>query len=373
MTFRLVDANWDSELLDACKADGNAIRIVCPFIQRRPIERLLKHAKTGTVQVITRFNLADFSAGVSDLHALQSLLDYGAEVRGVRNLHAKIYLFGKSRAIVTSANLTNAGLRHNHEFGFVSEQRAVADNCNAYFNKLWSSAGANLTQVTLDAWIASVTEFLVTGAQLSHTSAVLQDFGQDVGILPDLAPAVGPNTGWPSMAEQSFVKLFGQSHKRKVRSKPVLVELDRSGCHWACTYPKNRRPRMVEDGACMYMGLMMKDPSDIVVFGRGFAMKYKEGRDDATPEDIAKRPWKAEWPHYIRVHDVNFVAGVTGNGVSLNALMKDLGADTFMATQRNAAKGIGNTNPRTAYRQQPAVELSLQGQAMLKQRLEAAF
>ena len=30
----------------------------------------------------------------------------GAQIRGVRHLHAKLYLLGASRAIVTSANLT---------------------------------------------------------------------------------------------------------------------------------------------------------------------------------------------------------------------------------------------------------------------------
>ena len=33
-----------------------------------------------------------------------------ARVRGVRNLHAKLYIFGESRAIITSCNLTEAAL-----------------------------------------------------------------------------------------------------------------------------------------------------------------------------------------------------------------------------------------------------------------------
>ena len=110
--IRLVDAEWDQELSAAIRADPSEVRIVCPFIKERALERLLS-ARPGDVQVITRFNLADFADGVSDVEALRMLLDAGASIRGIRNLHAKLYLFGTSRAIITSANLTEAALTRN--------------------------------------------------------------------------------------------------------------------------------------------------------------------------------------------------------------------------------------------------------------------
>ena len=83
--------------------------------------------------------------------------------------------------------------------------------------------------------------------------------------------------------------------------------------------------------------------------------------DDATPADIEKRPWKGKWPHYIRVHGTEFIAGTMGDGVSLNELMDALQADAFASTQRNVARGEGNGNPRREYRQQASVELSERG------------
>ena len=102
-------------------------------------------------------------------------------------------------------------------------------------------------------------------------------------------------------------------------------------------------------------------------------MKHQPGRDDATSADIALLPWKEKWPRYIRVHHVEFVAGTMENGVSLNELMDSLGANSFAPTQRNAARGEGNTNPRRAYLQQAAVELSGEGLSWLGERLQAAF
>jgi hypothetical protein len=76
----------------------------------------------------------------------------------------------------------------------------------------------------------------------------------------------------------------------------------------------------------------------------GAAPRHVPGRDDATPEDIARRGWKATWSRYIRVHHAEFVAGTMANGVSLNELMGALGTNSFSPTQRNASRGEGNTD-----------------------------
>jgi hypothetical protein len=73
------------------------------------------------------------------------------------------------------------------------------------------------------------------------------------------------------------------------------------------------------------------------------------------------------------VHHAEFVTGDMANGISLNELMDQLGSASFASTKRNAAAGRGNTNPHHAYQQQPAVELTREGQAWLNERLERAF
>jgi PLD-like domain len=113
MKIKLIEAGWEEELRAALEAEHATVRIVCPFIKRHAAERLLEYGHPETLQVITRFNLADFCTGVSDMSALRVLVEAGAEIRGIRHLHAKLYLFGKHRAIVTSANLTQAGLQRN--------------------------------------------------------------------------------------------------------------------------------------------------------------------------------------------------------------------------------------------------------------------
>lgn len=368
MTFRLVDSRWDAELETAAHASASGLRIVSPFIKLGAAERLVDAGGAGVVEVLTRFDLNGFYAGVSDVAALRLLLAGGARIRGVRHLHAKLYLFGDERAIVTSANLTEAALTRNHEFGFVSDDPVIVAACRRYFGALWKRAGTNLRPSQVDDWERRLEALFVAGAPpLLHPR--LADEGADLGI-PDAAEAT---SGWAADAVQAFVKFFGEGHNRAEPSVAVLEEVRRSGCHWACTYPRGKRPRSVRNGALMFMGRLVKRPNDVLIFGRAVGLQHQPGRDDATPEDLAVRSWKETWPHYVRVYHGEFLAGSLQNGVSLNELIAELGSDAFASTQRNAWSGRGNTNPRGALRQQAAVELTRQALEWLNKKFERAM
>lgn len=369
MKFSLIDRGWDRVLDAAVAADHSSVRVVCPFIKERGAERLLKQGRPKQLQIITRFNLDDFCNGVSDVGALRLLLDNGARIRGLRDLHAKMYIFGATRTIVTSANLTDAAMLRNHEFGFVAEGPRIVDRCRQYFDKMWKLAGSDLMAARLVEWDAKIAEYLLTIGARADRAIRLGDEGvRAKGITQ---PVI--SNAWFSEGEQGFVKFFGKGDNRADRSKNIAEQLRSSSGHWACSYPRNKRPRQVRDGAIMFLGWMVKDPDDIIIFGRAVGMQYVSGRDDATPADIRRRSWKRQWPHYIRVHSGEFLDGKLLNGVSLRELEDALGANVYASTQRHAAGGEGNLDPRKAYRRMPSVELSSQGIAWLNDRLEAAF
>jgi hypothetical protein len=368
MTFRLVDASWGAELVQALQADTSALRMISPFIKLHALERLLA-LSPRSIQVITRYNLDDFAAGVSDIASLRRVLAAGGRVRGIRGLHAKLYLFGASRAIVTSANLTGAALDSNHEFGAVTDDPPNIATCRAYFDRLWTLGGTDLSAALLDTWSDTVTNYRASGSRLTAGPS-LGDFGADAGIAPS-PPITLPLV--VADAPQAFVKFLGESNSRVPLRCPTLEEIERAGCHRLLAYPASKRPRRVKDDAVMYIARLTELPNDIRIFGRAVGLAYVDGRDDASAADIALRPWRTDWSRYIRVHQAEFVAGTMANGVSLNTLMDELGADAFAATQRNASKKEGNTNPRRAYLQAADVELSAQGQAWLRDRLQAAF
>jgi hypothetical protein len=248
MTTRLVDAGWSRELTQAVRAGAGGLLIISPFIKTGALARLLA-GRPRIVSVITRFNLSDFAEGVSDIAALRRLLKCGATVRGVRNLHSKMYLFGSERAIVTSANLTEAALDRNQEFGLVSGERKIVAARQRYFDDLWRRSGADLTIPQLDLWDGVVTLYRAEGGR-PNPSTELGDLGADAGMVhppPTLLPIVFAD--WP----QAFVKFLGEGDNRVPLSFPTLEQIKLSGCHWAVAYPDAKRPRSVKDDAVIFI------------------------------------------------------------------------------------------------------------------------
>jgi len=180
-----------------------------------------------------------------------------------------------------------------------------------------------------------------------------------------------------AQAPQSFVKFMGKSEHRRDRGDWVMDWVEGGGCHKVCTY--SRRPRQVKDGAIMFLASMVGKPNATIICGRAVASAYQED-DDATQADMASREksgasrsWLKEYPRYLRVHHAEFVAGFLRNGVSLQDLFDELKSNSLMTTQHNAAKGVGETNPRMSVMRAPGARLSNEGYEWLNRKLEEAF
>lgn len=364
---RLVDGGWEREFDDAMSAVGDRLRIICPFIKRGVVERLLAAGAPQRIEVLTRYDTRAFCDGASDVEALALLLDRGASVRGVKDLHAKVYLFGRARAVVTSANLTRAALRSNHEFGFVSDDPEVLARCERYFEELWARVEPDLTSERIAEWRAKVERCRAARARGGDEG--LGDEGVDVALGDEEPPIFPPE----APTQPSFVKLFGEGAKRADRTQSVRWAVERTGCHWACTYPPTKRPRRVADGSIMFMAYLVSDPDDIVIFGRAVGRRHRDDVDVATADEIRQRDFKEHYRLYVRVHDSEFVSGTLKNGVSLGAMMRALGTDSFASTQRRAAAGETDIDPRRSVWQQAQMELTRESYRWIAARLEAAI
>lgn len=365
MSFRLIDSGWSDELDGGMRERPQTVSIVCPFIKKRTVERLVLAHRPNDLRVITRFDLNAFNAGVSDLDALDLLLQSGAKIRGVVGLHSKMYIFGARRAIVTSANLTEAAMFQNKEFGFTADDPFIAAQCQTYFDRLWANTKHDLSKDQIEKWRQILAPYRVG----TRDSVSLPDFGETVNAASPFV--LEPPTDAPV---QSFVKFFGRADNRASLTMRIDEEVIRSGSHWACTYPIGKRPRQVRDGAIMFMARMVQARSDYVIYGRAIGREHRPILDDATPDDVSVRGWKENWPHYVRVHGPVFINGPLSAGVSMVDMMTELGPDSFAPTQRNLNAGSGgNLNPRRAIMRKPHMELTPQAYKWIFDRLEKSL
>ncbi|MYG92581.1 MAG: hypothetical protein F4196_06840 [Acidimicrobiia bacterium] len=130
--------------------DGRAVRILlgaspAPGLSAMP---LLPHFDRAIEGLRQDRNLARFPPSrAARLQELDIWLDRrDVQVRRFteRFLHGKTYLFGDAQdaraALVTSANLTNAGLSHNLELGLANYEPMVAKAVFEWFDGLWETA-----------------------------------------------------------------------------------------------------------------------------------------------------------------------------------------------------------------------------------------
>ncbi|WP_162926878.1 phospholipase D family protein [Flavobacterium psychrotrophum] len=330
------------------------LKIISPFIGDNMVAHLLKNWTGNNIQVITRFNLNDFRSGVSSLNALKKLVSYGAEIKGVKGLHSKAYLFDQKSTIITSANFTNGGFFNNHELGIQTDDQQHVFETQNYFEKLWKLDNYILDIQEIDKWQTEIdsNKIKVVGTNL-----------MDYGISP-IKKVVG--------SKNYFIKFYGKGNNRASWDKDVIDEVTRAHCHFAVTFPTGLgRPIRYNEGDVVYMARMIHN-EEYAIFGRAIARKHNRLRDVASPEDIAKIDWKVDYPIYIRVHSGEFLNTTFGNCPKMGALMTELGYECFKGTKNSYKRGKENINPRLSLMRKPDIWLSEEGAYWVEQKFQHA-
>ncbi len=102
--------------LERVRGVKSELFIISPYVRLDGVSRVVETLKANPsldklgIRVLTRFDEDAFAGGHSHPKALLTLLDLGefcqVELRWLPNLHAKVYVFDREAALVTSANLT---------------------------------------------------------------------------------------------------------------------------------------------------------------------------------------------------------------------------------------------------------------------------
>lgn len=90
--------------------------------------------------LLTRTTLADFASNASDLDAVRAVASRAGSVLSLSSLHAKVYVVGRKRALITSANSTFSGMHRNRECGFEVTKRSDVDALSAFIRTGFGSS-----------------------------------------------------------------------------------------------------------------------------------------------------------------------------------------------------------------------------------------
>lgn len=324
--YKIIQKDWLYHFITELKG-ARTIYLISPFIAKTTVDHLLKHkCKETLINLITRFNLNEFQSGASSLAALKELVDHGVRIKGIKNLHSKLYLFDDKSVIIGSANFTTNGFFNNFEYGIKSIDNEIITTSREYFDSLWRLSPELLDTETIESW-----EVILKKSSHLITSPKLPDFGTKATIHE-------------SIKTKYFVKFFGKTEFRSDLAYHSRSEIERSHCHWALTFSgKKGKPRRYNHGDVVYMARMLNG-NDYAIFGKGTALKHIDNRDTASTEDINQIEWKVDWPIYIRVMNTEFIDSSMKNCPKMSDLMECLNYESFYNTQIKHLRGEENIN-----------------------------
>ncbi|HUE72334.1 MAG TPA: phospholipase D-like domain-containing protein [Pirellulaceae bacterium] len=124
MAVKLLARNWQFELARCLSQTRQSLFICSPFITVDGCNLIRSHLpetfqSTGRLSILSDLSPIHLLQQATDPRALQSLLssvDDGV-LWHLPRVHAKVFIFDRSYAVVTSANLTAGGLYRNIEYG----------------------------------------------------------------------------------------------------------------------------------------------------------------------------------------------------------------------------------------------------------------
>jgi len=356
--IKTINENWLKEFKNEL-LDTDTVCIVSPFITDGIVRHLLDNFKGNIIKVVTRYNLNEFRKGVSSLTAIEKLLKSKAQIKGVKALHSKLYLFDNNSVIITSANFTNGGFFNNKEFGILSNESNIITESHNYFNDLWKIDSDLLNENKTNEW----KNIIATSKPATGIREELPDFGVSYqkSIIRD---------------RRYFIKFFGKADDRLHLKDKVIDDLHNGCSHFALSFSRNKkdsRPRRYRDGDVVFMARMTKEPNDYSIFGRAITYSHNDKRDVANHEDVQEINWLKDWPILVRVKEPVFIDSTFFNCPSLYDLIDDLDYDSFASTKKRYDNGNRDIKSKNTLMRKGDVTLSDSGAQWMELAFEKAI
>jgi len=210
---------WASEFEHLIET-SESIDFASPFIKHSAIQPILSY--DVRIRGLTELSAPTFVRGASDVLALETLLDHGADLRSLFGLHAKIFLFD-DKAVVTSANLTEGGLKRNIEYGFLISDSILVENVRNDFDEMFDE-GVVIDSESV-AWIKRVIDEASEKIREFHSKDSIGEYIDPQIVLDSLV-------GW----KKEVYKVILQLEETQFSLQQVYQHKP----HFSRLYPKNK-------------------------------------------------------------------------------------------------------------------------------------
>ena len=156
--MQYIQPPWENYFFSKVRSVEKSLYLSSPYIKNTVATFFYEVLRSKqnlnlSIQILTRIRIQDLIEGASDLEAFEKLLQLkklegiNVEVRCISNLHAKVYIFDKNSAIVTSSNLTPSGLKSNIEYGIEVTDPTAIQQMLVDMGNYWDAAETLTTEM----------------------------------------------------------------------------------------------------------------------------------------------------------------------------------------------------------------------------------
>ena len=176
VAVQVLTSPWASSFYDLVESAEERLLLVSPFLSSGPLAKVAGILGTKSpmpgiqVEVLTNLAVDNLLSGVLDIGALRDMVLSlpCMTVTYLPGLHAKVYVADVRTAIITSGNLTTAGLTTNYEYGVLLRDSLLVEKVRDDLTK-YGSLGNRVPLETLEV-LARATEDLKAVRQQAERS-----------------------------------------------------------------------------------------------------------------------------------------------------------------------------------------------------------
>lgn len=125
--LELLNVPINDRFYDLVSSSKSSIRLCAPYVKSDVVDHIYSVKKDNTeIEYISNFNITNFHKKSSDIEAFETISSQNDKIYNCQILHAKIYIFDDTKAIITSSNLTTSGFSRNIEYGVYIDNEDIS-------------------------------------------------------------------------------------------------------------------------------------------------------------------------------------------------------------------------------------------------------
>jgi hypothetical protein len=332
--IKLVSSNIQTDIFSLIKNVKSAYNMISPFIGINTSKLLAKVIKENNIAatIITRFSRNDFYKHASSIEGLRILKEAGCNLKAVKNLHTKLYIFDDNAMILGSSNFTDGGLMTNIELNIlIKDEKSITNQGITYFSEIDTSIECEFF-ITMEMILEEIRFLKSLPSEKKQEFPETCDRGKEFGHkkqIDGIEELLTPRNLRENTITTAWIKFEGFSdHRRTKNDTPLNILLDEDNCY-RTHFP--RKPKGFKNGDLIFIARNSWDRDEEkspIIFGYGITRKFDKKNIMSNEEQKNNKIYK-RWPYYIYVENFRFIKTKLYDGISLMEIYRILGSNIY--------------------------------------------